>query len=105
MKGRLLDVIDRLDEPDDSDRFNPLTIFAEGGPSADPQARALVCAGAEAGTFTCPEDPSLRCVLQVSLAKGAIRVWSAWRDAKAPSLRDKFEAVMYYSRNDAFLPL
>jgi hypothetical protein len=105
MKDKLLDVIDRLKELDDSDPFNPLIIYAEGDPDADPEARAVVCPDDEAGTFVCPEDPSLRYVLEVSNAKAAIRVRSAWRDGKTPSRLEKFEAVMYYSRHDAFLPI
>ena len=105
MRGSLLDVIDRLDAVDDSDRFSPPVIYAEGGPNAPPTARALVCPGDEAGTFACPGDPNLSEVLMVGLAKEAIRVWSSWRCQPRPDPMDKFAAVIYYSRHDAFLPL
>ena len=56
----LIEVIDRLDQVDDSDRFNPRIIFAEGESSALPTARALVCPGDEEGTRQCPLDSTLR---------------------------------------------
>jgi hypothetical protein len=101
----LIEVIDRLDQVDDSDRFNPRIIFAEGESSALPTARALVCPGDEEGTRQCPLDSTLREVLLVWLAKEAIQVWSFWRGGRLPNAEDKFEAVVYYSRNDAYLPV
>ncbi len=105
MRGSLIDVIDRLEAVDDSDRYNSPCIFAEGGPDAPPGARALVCPGHEEGSFVCPEDPTLSYVLMVQQAKECVEVWSEWRDGQRPTPQDKFAAVMYYSRNDAWLPL
>jgi hypothetical protein len=51
MQGRLLELIDRLDEVDDSDRYDPPTIYAEGGHDAAPTARAVICAGDDEGTW------------------------------------------------------
>ena len=101
----LIEVIDRLDAVDDFDRFEPPCIYAEGGPDAAPDARALVCPGDEEGSFVCPQDPALSYVLEVGLAKECVAVWSLWRGGRRPSPRDKFAAVMHYSRRDAFLPL
>lgn len=105
MGQSLIEVIDRLDAVDDSDRFDPPCIFAEGGPDAGPEARALVCPGDEAGSFVCPQDPALSYVLMVQQAKECVEVWSEWRGGRQPTPRDKFAAVMYYSRRDAWLPL
>ena len=100
----LIEVIDRLDEVDASDRFDPPCIYAEGGPDAAPGARALVCPGDEKGSFVCPQDPALSYVLEVDLAKECVAVWSQWRGGRRPTPQDKFAAVMHYSRQDAFLP-
>ena len=105
MQGSLIEVIDCLDAVDDSDRFPPLCIFAEGGPDAAPEARAVVCPGDEKGSFVCPEDSALSYVLEVELAKEGIDVWSVGRGGRQPTPRDKFAAVMHYSRNDSWLPL
>ena|SRR5688572_29986912 len=105
MTGTLIEVIDRLDDVDVSDRYASPVIFAEGGPGASPSARAVVCPGDEEGTLTCPQDPTLSEVLMVQLAKEAIEVWAAWRGGKKPSRRDKFDAVMFYSQHDAFVPI
>jgi hypothetical protein len=105
MTGTLIEVIDRLDEVDDSDRYASPVIFAEGGPDASPSARTVVCPGDEEGTLICPQDPALSEVLMVQLAKEAIEVWSAWRGGKKPSRQDKFAAVMFYSQHDAFIPV
>jgi len=101
----LLDLINRLDEVDDSDRFAPLEIYAKGGPKADSDAVAVVCHGDEEGTLLCPEDPTLGYVLSAELAKEAIEVWSKWRGGKSPEPQEKYAAVLYYSRHDAYLPV
>jgi hypothetical protein len=105
VRGALIDVIDRLDEVDDSDRYEPSCIFAEGGPDALPTARAVVCPGDEEGSFVCSQDPALSYILMVRQAKECVEVWSEWRGGRRPTPQDKFAAVMYYSRNDAWLPL
>ena len=105
MNSMLIEVIDRLDELDDSARYDPLEIYAEGGRDAEPQSRAVVCPGDEGGTKACPQDPSLSYVLMVYLAKEASEVWSEWRGGKSPTKQEKLDAVLYYSRHDAFLPL
>jgi hypothetical protein len=104
MTGTLIEVIERLEEVDDSDRFTSPVIFAEGGPDALPTARAIIYPGDVEGTLVCPDDPALSYVLAVQLAKEAIEVWSAWRGGRIPSRQDKFAAVMFYSQHDAFLP-
>ena len=101
----LIEVIDQLDAVDDSDRFPPPCIFAEGGPDATPDARALVCDGDEQGSFVCPQDPALTYVLEVDLAKECVEGWSAGRGGRRPAATDKFAAVMHYARHDSWLPL
>jgi len=105
VQGSLIDVIDQLDDVDDSDRYQSPCIFAEGGSDATPNARALVCSGDDEGSFACPQDQTLSYVLMVQQAKECIEVWSEWRGNRRPTPQEKFAAVMFYSRNDAWLPL
>ncbi len=105
MQRTLIDIIDQLDAVNDSDRFEPPCIFAEGGTDAVSTAAAMVCPSDDEGSFVCPQDPTLSYVLMVQQAKECVEVWSRWRGGKRPTPRDKFAAVMYYSRNDAWLPL
>ena len=105
MAGTLIEIIDRLDEVNTSDRFASPTIFADGGPGALPSARALICPSDEEDSLDCPIDITLSYVLEVSIAREVIEVWSSWRDGRARQKQDKFEAVMYYSQHDAYLPV
>lgn len=105
MQGTLIEVIDRLDEFDDTDPYAPLEVYAEGGPDAEPTARSIICPGDSAGSKVCTQDSGLRYVLTLGLAKDAIEAWSAWRSGRIPGPQDKLAAVMYYSRHDADLPV
>ena len=104
MHGTLIDLIDRLDEVDASDGFNPPTIYAEGGSNASMKARAIICPHPGDDSFECPLDSTLTEVLMVYLAQEAIEVWANWR-RRTPNRLQKFEAVMYYAQNDAYFPL
>lgn len=46
----------------------------------------------------------MKYLLEVSLARDAIRVWSEWRDGRIPSIEEQIDAVVYYAENDAFKP-
>jgi hypothetical protein len=103
--GTLFELIQRLDEFEDSDRSHPLVIYAQHGANADQKSPALVCPRSEGGGLTCPLDPSLSEVLGVREAREAIEVWSAWRGGITPSPEDRFSTVVFYSRHGAFFPL
>lgn len=105
MVKSLIEVIDRLDETDDSDRYRPRIICAEYGTASGPQDRAAICQVDEDGSFPCRDAPSLREVLMVHLAREAIEVWSEWRGGKIPNPREKYEAVIFYARHDAYQPV
>jgi hypothetical protein len=78
------------------DRFaDDQTIYAE---SAAPTAEAIVASGRE-------QAAPLPYLLEVSLAREAVEVWKAWRPGQTPSLDDEVTAVIYYARNDAWLPV
>ena len=44
-------------------------------------------------------------LLEVSLARDALRVWSEWREGRLPSIEEQIEAIVYYAENDAFQPV
>jgi hypothetical protein len=101
----LFELIQRLDEFEDSDRLHPLVIYAQNGANAGRNSPALVCPRSEGCSLTCPLDPSLSEVLSVEKARDAIEVWSAWRDGLAPSPVDRFRTVMFFSQHGAYFPL
>jgi hypothetical protein len=101
--GTLFELIQRLDEFEDSVRSHSLVIYAQGGADAGRKSPALVCPRGEGNS--CPLDPSLSQVLSVGEAREVIRVWSAWRGGVTPSPEERFRAVMFFSQNGAFLPL
>jgi len=101
----LIDVIDQLDDVDDSEGYSSPCIFAEGGSDALPTAKALICPSDHGGGLACPKDSALSYVLMVELAKEAIEVCSQWRKGQRPTPDEKFAAVMYYSQHDAWMPV
>jgi hypothetical protein len=103
--GALFELLQRLDEFEDDDRTHPLVLYAQRGADAGRKSPALICPRAEAGSPTCPLDPSLSEVLSVGQAREAIEVWSAWRGGVTPSPEERFRTVMFFSRNGCFLPL
>ena len=48
--------------------------------------------------------PGMKYVLEVFLAKEAVKVWSLWRDQRTPTAEQATDAVVYYSTHDAYLP-
>jgi hypothetical protein len=103
--GTLFDLIQRLDEFEDSDPSHPLVIYAQRGADAERKSPALVCPRSEGGGLACPLDSSLSEVLSVGQAREAIEVWSAWRGGVTPTPADRFTTVMFFSRHGTFLPL
>jgi len=90
----LAELIDAIGEVADD-----LTIFAENVGEIDdltPAVAAMDASAAPAG---------MRYLLEVDLAKEAITVWSHWRGRRAPTLREKVDAVLYYASHDAFAPV
>lgn len=88
---RLLDVIARLHEYDDGQ-----AIYAERDPEWTESSRAVVGIERDAS--------GLAYVLEVAAAKDAVRAWSQARKNKLPSLRERYEAVLYYALNGEHLP-
>lgn len=101
----LFELIQGLDELEDSDRSHPLVLYAQNGADAGRGNPALVCPRGEEGSPVCPLDRSLSEVLGVEQALEAIQVWSAWRGGVTPSPEERFRAVMFSAVHGAFLPL
>ena len=92
---KLTDVIQNLERFDDDQ-----TIYAT---DTTPDADASVDYEADDGSQA-PSANGMRYVLEVSLAKDAIRVWSEWRDGRQPSPDERMRAVIFYAENDTFMP-
>jgi hypothetical protein len=101
----LFELVQRLDEFDDSDPSRPLIIYAQRGADAGRKNPALVCPRGEGDSLTCPLDPTLSEVLSVRQAREAMEVWSAWRGGLSPSPEDRFKTVMFFSQYGTFVPL
>lgn len=88
----LRDVIARLSEFEDG-----LVIYAERDPEWTESSRAVVAADTPAGS-------ELGRVIDVAHAKEAVRVWSQRRKNVLPSLRERYEAVLFFALHGAHLP-
>ena len=74
-----------------------MVIYAERVPDWTGSSRAVV---APAGD----DREGLTYLLEVDLAREAIRVWSAWREGLEPDEDQRLEAVTHYALHDSFLP-
>jgi len=90
----LRDVVNALDDLDDAD-----VIYTDG---TSPAARAAVVSAPDAAEA---KADRLRYFLEISLARDAVEVWSAWRKGAEPTVDDKLMAISYYASHDAYLPL
>lgn len=69
-----------------------------------PVSEAVVDYETDDGDVPASAD-GMRYLLEISLARDAIRVWSEWREGRQPTLDEKVQAVIYYAENDAFMPV
>lgn len=82
------------------DMSGDLTIYVADTSQLLPTTNAVVL---EAPTGdTAPSD--MRYLIEVSLAREVIRVWSHWRGGRTPTSDDMVKAVIYYAQNDAYMP-
>lgn len=49
--------------------------------------------------------PGFRLVLEVTIAREVLLVWSAWRGGRKPDAEEAAAAVIHYAENDAYLPV
>lgn len=77
-----------------------LTVYAPAGVEVSPETPVRLVDEAV------DEPPAgTEYVLEVSLMRNAIKVWSAWRDGAVPTIPQACEAVLHYAKYDAYLPV
>lgn len=94
----LRELADRLEQLDED-----LTIYAVGGAGAGPESPAAVTHEPEDGSVP-SEAAGMEYLLEVAQAQEALEVWRQWRDGRDPTPEETCEAIIYYARNDAYLP-
>jgi integrase len=99
MARRLGELLDDLETVEDD-----LTIYAATSNGWDGDSPAVVAMESE-DRLVPPEAVGMAYLLEVGLAKEAIRVWSEWRNAAIPTSTDRLAAVVYYATHDAYVPV
>lgn len=74
-------------------------IFVAGSGEVGPETPATL------GPATTSAPQGFRYLLEVPIAQEVLEVWSAWRGGRQPTLPEKIEAIEYYARMDAYLPV
>ncbi len=96
---KLLDLINRIDEFDnDSVIFVPINTRPEE--NTEVLVRKIIIIDEPPGIQT---PDGMQYLLEVELAKEVIQVWKDWRNGKEPTLQEKYQAVLYYAKHDAYL--
>jgi hypothetical protein len=94
----LRDLVERLEQVDDE-----LTLYAQGGSEATPESKAVAAREPEDGSL--PADAhGMEYLLEVAEAQEVLEVWREWREGREPTPVERCEAIVYYARNDAYLP-
>lgn len=88
----ILDQIDKVS--------NDCTIYIADTGQLSPTTNAVAL---QEPTSDAPPS-GMRYLLEVPLAREAIKVWSDWRGGRNPSSDDKAKAVIYYAEHDAYMP-
>ncbi len=96
------DLVGRLDELHSGhERFEVgPAIFAR--PPWTPGSEAVVL---REDLIETSDPPGFRLVLEVTIAREVLRVWSAWRDGRKPGADEAAAAVIHYAEKDAYLPV
>jgi len=51
-----------------------------------------------------PEPPdNMTYFISVGTAKEVLEVWRRWREGKRPTEKERFEAIVFYAENDAYI--
>lgn len=102
MPETLTSVVARLDEIPESDGYEIApTIFARRPFGSESDAVVLADEVVQGAAVSSPE---FAYVLEVSIAKEVLEVWSAWRSGVNPSVHEAVLAIIHYAVNDAYLP-
>lgn len=93
---RLLDIIGSITDYNDDH-----VVVAVEPSRAD--SEAMVVAANEAGEPETP--PGMAYLLEVSLIKEVMAVWSDWRSGRQPTPTEAWRATLYYATHDAYIPV
>jgi hypothetical protein len=96
------DLVRDLDAvPPETDRYEiGPSIFATRPMTPDSEAVLL-----REDFLESPTHPGFRYVLDVSIAREVLAVWSAWRGGARPSDEQAASAVIHYAQHDAYQPV
>jgi hypothetical protein len=96
---KLIDLVSRLDAVNEK-----LTIYTPNRKKATPTSDVVLAYQPEDGTV--PDAAAgMQYFLEVSVAKEAVEVWSEWRGSHRPTPNEAADAIIYYAKYDAFLPV
>jgi hypothetical protein len=92
------DLVQRLEDLDEGDRFEVgPALFARRPWQPDSQAVVL-----REDWLESRQRPGFHLLLDVSIAREVLEVWSAWRDGQVPDADEAAAAVIHYAENDAY---
>lgn len=98
---KLIDLLDNINKfDDDSVIFVPINSRLDK--NIEVLVSRIIIIDKPPGIQT-PEG--MKYLLEVELAKEVIQVWKSWRNGREPSPLEKYQAVLYYAENDAYLPV
>lgn len=96
---RLGSILERLDEFADED-----AIYISRESPVNAETNATVSTIDDDGAPLVAME-SMTYLLEISIARDVLQVWSEWRGGRNPSIHEKVAAVVYYADTDAFLPV
>lgn len=99
VKTTLAELINNLDSLNEES-----TIYAIADPDWSESSLAVAVLDPDGGSLP-PEAAGMKYLLEVAIAKEVLDVWREWRQGKTPTIHDKCEAVIYYAKNDSYLPV
>lgn len=96
---KLIDIANELESLDDN-----YVITCSGKPNWSPDSSASLVLVEE---FSEPSNDVFipNYFLEVFIAKEVLDVWKNWRNERIPTADERCEALIYYAKNDAYIPL
>jgi hypothetical protein len=91
----LKDILAHLEELDEGETIYATAPWQSG-------SKAVVALEPSAAARRAIEQGMLY-LLEVWIAKEVVKLWSAWRNGRTPSLEDRVHAVVHYATYDAYL--
>ncbi len=95
----LKEIVNRLDEFDDE------TYIFTQMPDPTGESKAILVPFRKIDDERVDLPFEMIYLLEVEIAKDVIKAWSFMRDGRIPSLEEKVQAIIFYAKNDAYLPI